>query len=68
MYEEANKNYHGCEDEIKDNLVKQAKTVCKPNLKIFEEKLKAFKIDFDDEAFGGDIKLKISEYQANDYM
>jgi hypothetical protein len=30
--------------------------------------LKAFKIDFDDDAFAGDIKEKISQYQAKDYL
>ena len=42
--------------------------MCKPNNTVFEEKLKAFKIDFDDDAFAGDIKEKISEYQAKEYL
>ena len=56
MYEEANRNYHKCDEEVTDNLVKQAITVVKPELKEFEERLKAYKIDFDDDAFAGDIK------------
>ena len=68
LYEEANKNYHKCDEEVTDNLVKQAITVCQPNVQVFEEKLKAYKIDFDDEAFAGDIKEKIKEYQAREYL
>lgn len=68
MYEEANRKYHSCEEEITDNLCKQAKTVCNPDVKMFDEQLKAFKIDFDDEAFGGDIKERISKIQTEEYL
>jgi len=64
LYEEANRKYHNCDEEITDNLCKQAITVCKPDVKVFDEKLKVYQIDFDDEAFAGDIKERISEYQA----
>ena len=37
MYEEANKSYNNCEGEVKDNLVKQAKTICNPSKEDFEK-------------------------------
>merc|ERR1711937_284085 len=31
MYEKANKDYLNCRKDVEDNLIKQAKTVCKPD-------------------------------------
>ena len=31
LYEEADKNYYNCKNEAEDNLVKMAKTICKPS-------------------------------------
>jgi len=46
MYEEANKNYMNCESEVKDNLVKQAKTICNPSEEDFKKYFEQFGVDF----------------------
>ena len=46
MYEEANKSYNNCEEEVKDNLVKQAKTICNPVKEDFEKYFSQFGVDF----------------------
>ena len=46
MYEEANKSYNNCEEEVKDNLVKQAKTICQPSKEDFDKFFGQFGLDF----------------------
>lgn len=46
MYEEANKNYVNCEAEVKDNLVKQAKTICNPSQEDFDKFFRQFGVEF----------------------
>jgi len=46
LYEEANKKYHKCEDEVKDNLIKMAKVICQPNEKEFTQVLESYQLDF----------------------
>ena len=60
MYEEANRKYHSCEDEQKDNLTKTAKTICKPNEELFHKFLAVNNLDYEDASVTGDIKLRIS--------
>ena len=36
MYDEANKAYLNAEKTVKDNLIKQAKTICKPSQEDFD--------------------------------
>jgi hypothetical protein len=52
MYEQANKAYLNVRDDVIDNLVKQAKTICKPK----EEHFKKYLMEFYNEAYdvGGD--------------
>lgn len=66
MYQEANKNYHNCEHEVTDNLVKQAKTICNPSKADFDKYFAEFEVD-SNEAIG-DIKDKISDMQARDFL
>jgi len=67
MYEQANKAYLNCRKDVEDNLIKQAKTICKPDpidfQKYFGEYFDAANVDpgFDD------ITERISEYQARIY-
>lgn len=46
LYEEANAKYHKCQDVITDNLVKQAKTIVKPDEAEFTRYLESEKIDY----------------------
>jgi len=46
MYEEANTAYNNCEEEVKDNLVKQAKTICKPSKDDFDKYFSQFGVDY----------------------
>ena len=45
LYEEANKNYTRCGEQVSDNLVKQAKTICNPSTEEFERHFSEFHID-----------------------
>ncbi len=67
LYEEANKKYHECEDEVKDNLIKMAKTICKPNEADFLQYLDSYQLDYTDAAIVGDISQRISETQAKNF-
>ena len=67
LYEEANKKYHECEDEVKDNLIKMAKTICKPNEMDFLQYLDSYQLDYTDAAVVGDISKRISETQAKNF-
>lgn len=40
LYEQANTRYKLCRDEVTDNLVKQAKTICKPTPEEFDKYFK----------------------------
>jgi hypothetical protein len=67
LYKEANDNYNKCNIEIEDNLVKQAKTICKPSAEDFD---RYFKKEFnlmDDEAFVGSLRERINETAAKDF-
>jgi len=66
LYKEANTNYNKCDEEITDNLVKQAKTICKPSPEDFTTYFSQFNIDEVDEA--ANIGEHISEVQARDYL
>jgi hypothetical protein len=67
LYEEANKKYHECEDEVKDNLIKMAKTICTPNEEEFTNYLSSFQIDYTDVGIVGDISKRITKLQAQEY-
>lgn len=45
LYEKANKMYHNCRNEVTDNLVKQAKTICKPTPEEFAQHFEQFHVD-----------------------
>lgn len=66
MYEAANKAYLNCRKDVEDNLIKQAKTVCKPNPVDFQHYFGQYfdtaQVDADD-----DIKERISEYDARKF-
>ena len=66
MYEQANKAYLNCRKDVEDNLIKQAKTVCKPDpvdfQKYFGEYFEAANVQDVD-----DITERISEYEARKY-
>lgn len=68
LYDEANKNYNQCNIEIEDNLVKQAKTICKPSKEDFDN---FFKKEFnlmEDEAFVGSLRQRIDENAAKQFF
>ena len=67
LYEEANRKYHNCQEIISDNLVKQAKTIVKPNVDEFDKWLKSQKIDYM-EATYQDMELQINETRSKDLM
>jgi CHAT domain-containing protein len=67
LYEEANKKYHDCENEVKDNLIKMAKTICQPNETDFIKYLDSFKLDYTNAAVVGNIGEQISERQAQNF-
>lgn len=45
LYEKANAKYQNCRDDITDNLVKQARTICKPSADEFRKHFDIFKLD-----------------------
>ena len=59
LYEQANNRYKLCRDEVTDNLVKQAKTICKPTPEEFDKYFKQFHID-NDSGNSHDIEKTIS--------
>ena len=67
MYEQANKSYMNCRKDVEDNLIKQAKTVCKPApvdfQKYFGEYFEKTVVDVG----ADDISERISEYEARKY-
>lgn len=65
LYEEANRKYHECDTEVKDNLIKTAKTICQPDDEEFKRQLESRQIDYQD--LVTDIKEHISEIQAQNY-
>ena len=66
MYEQANKAYLNCRQDVEDNLIKQAKTICKPDQADLNKYFKDYQVkiegDFDD------ITQRISEYEARKYF
>jgi hypothetical protein len=67
MYEEANKAYNNCEEEVKDNLVKQAKTICNPSKEDFEKYFLQFGVDFVGQSHK-EIGESIPKTMATQYM
>jgi hypothetical protein len=67
LYEEANKKYHECEDEVKDNLIKMAKTICKPDEAEFADFLDQYQLDYSDAGVVGNIGERISHGQATNF-
>lgn len=45
LYDEANNNYIKCGEQVTDNLVKQAKTICNPSAEEFERHFAIFNVD-----------------------
>ena len=66
LYEEANRKYHTCEDEITDNLVRQAKTIYAPSSEDFQRYFQEFNVD--DDQNQREIKDQIPELQAKEYL
>lgn len=67
LYEKANKLYHNCRNEVTDNLVKQAKTICKPTPEEFAQHFEQFHIDDQANMDQDDIASKIPLLKAQDY-
>lgn len=65
MYEAANKAYLNCRKDVEDNLIKQAKTVCKPDPVDFQKYFGEFDGANVDDV--DDITERISEYEARKY-
>ena len=68
LYDEANKNYNNCGTDVEDNLVKQAKTICKPSAEEFTLYFKKEFTIMDDEGFVGSLKERINETAAKDFF
>jgi len=64
LYNEANSKYHNAETEVTDNLVKMAKTICKPSKEEFDQYFAEFNLEEEDQ----NIKEKISETMAREYL
>lgn len=67
LYERANKAYNNCRGDVEDNVLKQAKTILKPDPTDFENyfgELYTIAEDGNDE----EISDRISEYEARKYM
>ena len=67
MYEKANQKYHNCRDEVTDNLVKQAKTICKPTPEEFKKHFDIFKLDDQLNLDQEDITTRIPYLKATEY-
>lgn len=67
MYEKANKMYNNCKTDVEDNILKQAKTVFKPNPEDFERYFGEHYNVANDEA-DEEIQERISEFEARKYM
>ena len=67
LYEKANKAYQNCRQEVTDNLVKQAKTICKPTAEEFAKYFEEFHIDDQTNMDQDDIATRIPLLKAQDY-
>lgn len=67
MYEQANKAYLNCRKDVEDNLIKQAKTICKPDPVDFQYYFGEFFDTTNVDPGVDDITERISEYQARLY-
>ena len=67
LYEKANKSYHNCRDQVTDNLVKQAKTICKPTQEEFAQHFEQFHVDDQANMDLDDIATQIPLLKAQDY-
>ena len=67
MYEKANRAYLNCRKDVEDNLIKQAKTVCKPNEVDFKNYFQEFFDGTNADPELDDITERISEYEARKY-
>ena len=45
LFQQADKMYQNCRNEVTDNLVKQAKTICKPTKAEFERYFEEFNVE-----------------------
>ena len=67
MYEQANKAYLNCRKDVEDNLIKQAKTVCKPDPVDFQKYFGEYFENTVVDVGADDISERISEYEARKY-
>ena len=67
LYQRANAAYHDCKNEVTDNLVKQAKTICQPSQQEFKDYFEEFGIEDDAEGLNDDIAKKIDRNSAQNF-
>ena len=67
QYEKSNRAYLDTPKEVEDNLLKQAKTVCRPSPEDFQHYFGEFYNAEQDEAYD-EINERISEYEARQYL
>lgn len=67
MYEEANKMYQKCRQIVEGNLVKQAKTICKPTSEDFNKYFVLFNIDDNNEDMNV-CEVEIAKEKAKEYL
>ena len=64
LFDRANAKYHKCQDEVTDNLCKQAKTILKPKEEDFKKYFGEFNLE---DADGKAIEDKITSLQAAEF-
>ena len=67
MYEQANKAYLNCRKDVEDNLIKQAKTVCKPDPNDFNMYFGQYYEVAQADDGADDITSRITEYEARKF-
>jgi len=67
MYEQANRAYLNCRKDVEDNLIKQAKTVCKPDPADWTQYLAVYFENANVDEGGDDIAERISEFEARKF-
>ena len=67
LYDKANTKYQNCRDDVTDNLVKMAKTICKPTGEEFKKHFEIFKLDDQQNMDGDDIADRIPFLKASEY-
>lgn len=68
LYERANKQYNNCRQDVQDNIIKQTKTVFKPNPAEFEQYFGDLYNVAGDDGNDEEISERISEYEARKFM